>query len=65
MVYRPEKPSKRGAVLRIVLGRLQVIGATVAVSLLVTLGVSPLTVGVAAVTLFLTPLSKSLFRHEA
>lgn len=49
---------KAGAVVRVALGLAQVMGATVALYLLVQTGINGLTMGTTAVTLFCTVLSR-------
>ena len=60
----PTREEFRWAIVRLILGQVQMVGATVGFFLLVTTGVNAAVLGVVAVTTLATIVSKLLFRKS-
>jgi hypothetical protein len=58
----PPGRRRRRAVLRLVLGQLQIVGATIGFYFLITTGVSALTIGAVGLTASVSALSRYLFK---
>lgn len=61
---RPTREEVRWAIVRLILGQVQVVGATAGLVLLFETGLSAATLGIFAVTTLATVVSKLLFRKS-